>query len=158
MSDNQFPQWAYGPGGAADVFNSADEIPAGWVDHPSKVKGAADTSDSGVKTPVASANGDVSEAKVAKSTTAESQTHTDPAKAATAGVAGMGSTQASGDTASKLTGGEAVELDAHGHAFDPALHAATRSKTKDGLWRLKVGGKRPAPAEGFPKVAAPLDL
>jgi hypothetical protein len=60
----EFPQWAYGPGGAADVFNSADEIPAGWVDHPSKVKGAADTSDSGVKTPIASANGSVSEAKV----------------------------------------------------------------------------------------------
>jgi hypothetical protein len=149
MDDNQFPQWAYGPGGASGVFNSADEIPAGWVDHPSKVKDAADTSDSGVKTPIASANGDVSEAKVAKSTTAASQTHTDPAKAAKAGVAGMGSTPATGDTAG---------LDAHGHPYDAAVHAGTGSKTKDGLWRMKVGVKRPAPAEGFPKVAPPLDL
>jgi len=42
------------------------------------------------------------------------------------------------------------ELDAHGHAFDPASHAATRSKTRDGLWRMKVGVKRPDPAPGYP--------
>lgn len=152
----EFPQWAYGPGGASAVFNSAEEIPAGWVDHPSKVKGAADTSDSGVKTPITSANGPVSEAKVAKSTTAASQTALDPAKAATTGVAGMGSTPATGDTASQPTGsdvsGNTAEVDAQGHPFDANLHAATRSKTKDGLWRMKVGVKRPAP------LVAPLDL
>lgn len=45
----------------------------------------------------------------------------------------------------------ADDLDAHGHAYDPGLHAATQSKTKDGLWRMKVGVKRPDPAPGFPK-------
>jgi hypothetical protein len=49
-----------------------------------------------------------------------------------------------------------ADLDAHGHAYDPALHAATQSKTKDGLWRMKVGVSRPDPAPGFPKP--PLDL
>lgn len=38
----------------------------------------------------------------------------------------------------------AGDVDAEGHAFDPALHAATKSKTKAGLWRMKVGVARPA--------------
>jgi hypothetical protein len=51
----------------------------------------------------------------------------------------------------KPEGGAAnAELDAHGHAYDPALHAATKSKTSAGLWRMKVGVKRPAPAPGYP--------
>jgi hypothetical protein len=41
-------------------------------------------------------------------------------------------------------------LDAHGHPFDPALHAATQSQTKAGLWRMKVGVARPDPAPGYP--------
>lgn len=32
------PTWRYGPGGAAAVFYSEKDIPAGWEDHPSKVK------------------------------------------------------------------------------------------------------------------------
>lgn len=43
-----------------------------------------------------------------------------------------------------------ADLDAHGHAYDAKLHAATQSKTKDGLWRMKVGVKRPDPAPGYP--------
>jgi hypothetical protein len=147
------------PNGASGIFNSEDEIPAGYVDHPAKLDDFVETE--GVTTPVVSANGAKSEAQVAGSTTAASQTITDPAKAATVGVGGMGSTPATGDTATNLTGeqsGNTAEFDAHGHPFDANLHAATRSKTKDGLWRMKVGVKRPAPAEGFPKVAAPLDL
>lgn len=38
----------------------------------------------------------------------------------------------------------AGDVDAEGHAFDPALHTATKSKTKAGLWRMKVGVARPA--------------
>lgn len=49
-----------------------------------------------------------------------------------------------------------VTLDADGWPFDPAMHAATQSKTRAGLWRMKVGVSRPAPKPGFP--AAPLDL
>jgi hypothetical protein len=42
---------------------------------------------------------------------------------------------------------DAPDVDASGAPFDPELHAATRSLTKDGLWRMKVGVKRPeAPA------------
>jgi hypothetical protein len=50
--------------------------------------------------------------------------------------------------------GAAVELDAHGHPWSADLHASTKGKTKDGLWRMKVGVARPAPAPGFPKDAA----
>jgi hypothetical protein len=56
------------------------------------------------------------------------------------------------------TGDQSNTLDAHGWAWDPKLHAATQSMTKDGLWRLRVGASRPAPKEGFPKPAQPLDL
>jgi hypothetical protein len=45
-----------------------------------------------------------------------------------------------------------ADLDADGHAYDAALHAGTGSKTKAGLWRMKVGVARPAP------VKPPLDL
>jgi hypothetical protein len=58
--------------------------------------------------------------------------------------------QQGGDTGS----GAAVELDAHGHPWSADLHASTKGKTKDGLWRMKVGVARPAPAPGFPKDAA----
>jgi hypothetical protein len=40
-----------------------------------------------------------------------------------------------------------ADVDAAGTAFDPALHAATKSKTKAGLWRMKVGVARPAPLD-----------
>lgn len=46
-----------------------------------------------------------------------------------------------------------ADVDAHGHTWDPELHASTRGKTKDGLWRMKVGVARPDPVEGF--TAAP---
>lgn len=32
-----WPAWHYGPDEASGIFNSADEVPAGWVDHPSKI-------------------------------------------------------------------------------------------------------------------------
>jgi hypothetical protein len=32
-----WPGWFYGPNGAAAIFQSRDEVPAGWEDHPSKV-------------------------------------------------------------------------------------------------------------------------
>lgn len=43
------------------------------------------------------------------------------------------------------------ELDAHGHPWSADLHASTKGKTKDGLWRMKVGVSRPDPLPGFPK-------
>ena len=44
-----------------------------------------------------------------------------------------------------------VEIDAHGHPWSADLHASTKGKTKDGLWRMKVGVSRPDPLPGFPK-------
>jgi hypothetical protein len=42
------------------------------------------------------------------------------------------------------------EVDAHGHPWSADLHASTKGKTKDGLWRMKVGVSRPDPKPGFP--------
>lgn len=47
-------------------------------------------------------------------------------------------------------------VDADGWPFDPKLHAATKTQTKAGLWRMKVGVSRPAAKPGFPKPV--LDL
>lgn len=56
----------------------------------------------------------------------------------------------------------AVEIDAHGHPWSADLHAASKGKTSAGLWRMKVGARRPAPLEGYPitneAAPAPLDL
>jgi len=38
----EFPAWYYGPGGVGKVFDSADEVPAGWVDHPADAEPAID--------------------------------------------------------------------------------------------------------------------
>jgi len=38
MSNETFPAWRYGPDGGAAIFDKADDVPAGWVDHPDKVK------------------------------------------------------------------------------------------------------------------------
>ncbi len=38
--ETNWPAWFYGPNGAAEVFESAKEVPAGWKDHPSKVSGS----------------------------------------------------------------------------------------------------------------------
>lgn len=35
----KWPAWRYGPGGQRRIFQENEQIPAGWVDHPSKVKG-----------------------------------------------------------------------------------------------------------------------
>ncbi len=51
-----------------------------------------------------------------------------------------------------------IDLDADGWPFDPAMHAATKTRTTADLWRMKVGVKRPAPKEGFPKTSPNLDL
>lgn len=32
--DNSWPAWFYGPGGVGEIFDSAEEVPDGWADHP----------------------------------------------------------------------------------------------------------------------------
>lgn len=46
------------------------------------------------------------------------------------------------------------DIDSHGHPWSAELHASTKGKTKEGLWRMKVGVSRPAPLPGFPKDGA----
>lgn len=69
-------------------------------------------------------------------------------------------TQASGAPASDGTGAIATndaspsdssEVDAHGWPWSADMHASTKGQTNDGLWRMKVGVKRPDPKPGFPK-------
>jgi hypothetical protein len=33
----KWPSWRYGPNGQAEIFQSEDQVPEGWADHPSKV-------------------------------------------------------------------------------------------------------------------------
>jgi hypothetical protein len=159
-SHDSFPSWRYGPDGKSAVFESEADVPAGWEDHPSKLAGAADMSDSGTKTAVESPNGGTTAEEAAKTTAPVSQTQVDPAVSAQSGVGGVGNSPPSGNgTANAATDTETPgDLDSDGHPYNEALHATTKSKTKDGRWRMKVGKTRPAPAPGYPKVAQPLDL
>ena len=43
-TEKGFPSFRYGPDGQSAVFQSAKDVPSGWHDHPSKVKGAPDPS------------------------------------------------------------------------------------------------------------------
>lgn len=147
----EFPAWRYGPDGAAVIVNSEDETPKGFSAE--RDKGLANA---GTRTAVAPSNGAVSAEKASKTTDAVSRASTDVAKAAKAGVGGAGKTPPAATTKTAPTGTDNAELDADGHAYDPELHAGTGSKTKAGLWRMKVGVSRPAPAPGYPKPV--LDL
>lgn len=55
------------------------------------------------------------------------------------------------ETADKASGGDAGEIDSHGHPWSEELHVGTKGKTKEGLWRMKPGVSRPDPLPGFPK-------
>jgi hypothetical protein len=145
MSD-KFPGWRYGPDGQSAIFECEADIPKGWEEHPSLVEGFEPPSE-GVKTAGAPANSTTTAEEAALSTEAKSQTMTDPAKAAASGTPGI---TPAPPTRAAPTPASNAELDADGHAYDPALHAATKSKTKAGLWRMKVGVARPAPAPGYP--------
>lgn len=80
-----------------------------------------------------------------------------PAAPVTVDVSGVASTQENGGQAgtgpTATTGAspsDPNDIDAHGHPFDPNLHASTKTKTKEGLWRMKPGQTRPDPKPGFP--------
>lgn len=32
-----WPSWRYGPNGAAEIFERAEDVPRGWEDHPRKL-------------------------------------------------------------------------------------------------------------------------
>lgn len=117
-----FPAWFYGPKGEAQQFGSEEDVPKGWKDHPSKH----------------GTSGNV-EAEKAMLDAGKSGMNT-----------GTSTATGAGGNTSFAPGGE-HEIDKDGHSWSTDLHAATKSKTNDGRWRMKVGVSRPAPVEGFPK-------
>lgn len=117
-----FPAWWYGPNGETQIFDREDDVPKGWHDHPSK-----HTSKKHVKDEQTALN--------------NGQTGREVGTTPQTGAGGNLGTSP----------GDADELDTDGHKWSADLHATTRSKTGDGRWRMKVGVKRPAPAEGYPK-------
>lgn len=138
MKTHSYPAWFYGPNGASQIFTSDADVPAGWQDHPSKVitperTGSKPLPPATDKIPPAQRG---SAPVVAKSDAPPPATGAAPAGGTTTDVSNT--------------------LDAHGHAWDAKLHAATQSKTSAGLWRMKVGVSRPDPAPGYPKPL--LDL
>lgn len=58
------------------------------------------------------------------------------------------------DDSANAPAGSDGEIDAHGHPWSADLHASTKGKTKDGLWRMKVGVSRPDPLPGFPAASS----
>jgi hypothetical protein len=52
---------------------------------------------------------------------------------------------------------EDLGVDTGGHPWSPELHASTKTKTKDGYWRMKVGVTRPDDLPGFPVAAGATD-
>jgi hypothetical protein len=52
--------------------------------------------------------------------------------------------------------GAALDIDANGTLWNENVNTPDKGKTQTGLWQLKPGQSRPAPADGYPKAA--LDL
>ncbi|MBA3831660.1 MAG: hypothetical protein H0X34_07165 [Chthoniobacterales bacterium] len=124
MDKQSWPAWFYGPNNQADTFGSPEEVPAGWHDHPMKVEG--DKVITGART------------------------GSNPAPAAITGAASPAQT-GSGPAA---PGDQSNTLDAAGWPWEEELHAATKTMTSAGLWRMKVGVVRPAPKpEAAPEAA-----
>jgi hypothetical protein len=94
--------------------------------------------------PAAIAAGNAKPAEVAKPVTAQSSGGDETLAQESPASGGTGP---SATTAASPSDGE---IDAHGHPWSAELHASTKGKTKDGLWRMKVGVTRPAPLPGFP--------
>lgn len=124
--NSSWPAWYYGPNNQADTFGSPEEVPAGWQDHPSKIEGAAviDAARTGSK------------------------------PAGDAGAASGGVSKAQTGSGPAAPGDQSNTLDAAGWPWTPELHAATKTMTSAGLWRMKVGVSRPAPKPTAPPEAA----
>lgn len=158
--DQNWPAWYYGPNGESQIFQNEKDVPSGWKDHPSKHDRDVGAN-TGTRTAVQPANVTTTEEDAARTTDARSQTQISPEEAAQAGISADGS-KVNGEEA--LNAGDPntartdhsdrsekpVEIDTDGWPWSPDLHSTTKGKTKDGLWRMKVGVKRPASKPGFP--------
>lgn len=122
---SSWPAWYYGPNNQADTFGSPEEVPAGWKDHPSLVEPEK------VITPARTGS-----------------------KPIEAGDVSGGTSEAQRGSSSANPGDQSNTLDAAGWPWDAKLHAATKTMTSAGLWRMKVGVSRPAPKPTAPPEAA----
>ena len=73
-----------------------------------------------------------------------------PAAPAPTAAAPSAADEQSGFAAEASPAADSGEVDAGGWPWSADLHASTKGKTKDGLWRMKVGVSRPDPKPGFP--------
>jgi hypothetical protein len=123
--NSSWPAWYYGPNNQSDTFASPEDVPAGWKDHPSLVEPEK------VITPARTGSKPIEDA---------------------AGASGGVSKAATG-AGPKNPGDQSNTLDAAGWPWDAKLHAASKSMTKAGLWRMKVGVVRPEPKPTAPPEA-----
>jgi hypothetical protein len=75
------------------------------------------------------------------------------APSAQSGNGAAGEPSSTSTTATTAASPSNAEVDAGGHPWSEALHASTKTKTKDGYWRMKVGVSRPDNLPGFAKDA-----
>lgn len=127
----EWPAWRYGPNGAAEVFNDEADVPKGWHDHPSKVITPEQTGGKPLAT--------VTDKIPASKTGGAPVVVVDPLHDAKANA-----------TLRQQAGDVSSTLDADGWAWDGEKHSATKSLTTAGLWRMKVGVKRPDAKPGYP--------
>jgi hypothetical protein len=81
---------------------------------------------------------------------ADASPATDPVSAPS-GNTGASAPDGNGSTAPIDASPSSSDIDTGGHPWSPELHASTKTKTKEGYWRMKVGVSRPADLPGFPK-------
>lgn len=122
-----WPAWAEGPNGERQIFNSEGEVPKGWKHHVGATKAAEH---SAATIPAASSPAQM-QAVVATEQQANGPVGNDQTTPAALETAQAG-------PVAEPTG---AKVDAAGVAFDPARHTGTL--TKAGLWRMKVGVRRP---------------
>lgn len=121
MSKLTWPAWFNSPDGKTSaIFETAEDVPSGWTSGAEKLTAG----EKPAKEPAA-----------AKAPAAKDPAPTPPAKE---------------PAAAAPANGAKAELDAHGHPWSADLHASSKSKTTQGLWRMKVGVARPEPAPGYP--------
>lgn len=117
MKNSNWPAWYSSPDGKESaIFDNAEAVPADWTTGAEKAKPKR-------------GNSDVSPAPA------------DPALT-NANPNAVSSAAEKADKQAASSGTE--EFDAAGWPWSADLHASTKAKTKDGLWRMKVGVRRPA--------------
>lgn len=134
----KWPSWRYGPNGAAEIFNSEDDVPKGWHDHPSKII----TPESTGSKPITPTINKIPASETGGAPIDVSNPAGDDAAAAALRAS-------AGDVSSTL--------DTDGQAWDGEVNTPDQAKDSDGRWTMIEGKDRPEPKPGYP-VADPQPL